>query len=196
MLLLMRLPEPGAGAADAVAGGVVVQVDPRLVAQPGRPARVGADVVPLDVVAVGIVGEHSLQGVAADDVAFPGGGAPDVVGVGAVEEVDAAVVGQARGPGRVGADVVAPEVVVQRGVDEDALGGVAADDVAVPGGGAPDGVAVGAVGQGQPADAVAHRADAGDVGADVVALQEVVVGVFQVHPAPGVAADDVAFPGG
>ena len=116
------------------------------VGQGVRPRDVGADEVPLDRVAVGVVGDEDAGPVARDEVAGPGRRAADRVARRAVADADALAVGQGDRPGRVRADEVALRHAVVRPAELDAVAGHAADHVAGPGDGPADRVVGGVVG--------------------------------------------------
>src|SRR5262249_18722900 len=105
------------------------------------------------------------------------------------------VVAQGLGPGGVGADAISLHVVAAGAAFADAntLVLVPRDEVPRPGGRAPDGVA--APGDGH-ANRVAQGQGAGHVRADVVALDQVAVGVAgrEQNAVTLVAGDDVARP--
>ena len=162
------------------------------------PRGIGADKVPIHEVArrprVGDIDADDR--VAGDDVAGARGGpAHRVVARAAVDQHAVLAVGQGLGAGDVGADIVPLNQVVRgaRVGDQDTVAGVAGDHVEGTGCRAAQRV------EGRTAEevhavlAVGHDPGAGDVGADIVPLDHVVLGarVGQRDAAVLVAGDDV-----
>src|SRR5262249_32350050 len=136
--------------------------------------------------------------VAADDVALPYRGAADRVAARDVDDHALRVAEHAR-PGDVRADVVALDHIARRAAvdDVDAIA-VAADDVAPPYLGPADRVPARADQDGNtgPEGPVAERERASDVGADVIALNDVAAGpaVTDDYAIYAVATNDVESP--
>ena len=193
----------GCRPADHRAVRAALQLDaPVRVADVHQSCDVGADVVAEDPCADGVLDVDAV-GVVADDVARGCGCAADRVRTSPAEDVHpAAAVPQLGGPGHVQADDVALDNVAGGrrfavAVNDDAVRGVAGDDVALA---SPCSADFGSADAVVNHDAMASVGDGGravEVGPDVVAVDQIVVGpdVVDLDPVgvrPGVAGQHVS----
>ena len=136
----------GCGSADGVRIGVG-DFDPAETVPQGCHARsIGADQIAFDEVAVGIEAAIAIQpdaelAVAGDDVPRADYGAADDVSR-PPGDLDSFIgIGQRGSPGGVRANIVSLDLIVVAAGDENAVGGIARNDVPVGGRGSADGVA-------------------------------------------------------
>ena len=173
------------GPADQIVVGVIVKLDivPQI-AEGGGSIDLGANVIALDDHAAGRRNINAIRIVAGNQVARAGIGAANGVG-GRIIEVNAAVaIGERPGPGGICADVVALNYIsTGGGIQGDAYVAVAGDHIAHAGDSPADGIGAGGSeinSRIAAAAPVRQRVRTSDVGANVIALNDVITG-----PGPG-----------
>src|SRR5262249_33785374 len=149
-----------------------------------------ADVVAQHLIAAGaLIDQYAPVAVAGDDVACPGPGTADRVIVAVELDANVAVAQRTVAASR-GADGIAPHDVADAG-DVHAMVAISGDQVACPGGGAADRVAV-AIPHSDAVVMVSYCGGAGGIGADVVAQHLVIVAAAgDVNAAGAIAGDEV-----